>query len=356
VDRRGPTGADIPMFRSRLSPSGLLWAVFAAIALWGLSVPSISGAAEAGKKHESRRPPLVVVRAVGSVPDADARLACRALLDQLRVRCEVRSSRPMDVLASAFDEERGQVDARKALELLFRDRAADALIEIDLTAHDIYEPGKPFVFGLASLSDRIAVISTARLQSRDPDLYAQRLAKLVMHEGGHTFGLHHHDREDCVMRRDPSVASLDEAPTTPCARCRGRFERRAKTLARPGQLALDRARGLLVRHDADAARQLLLGTVWAGEYGPGVLHEFGVAFQKAKQLDDAIGIFQFLVEESPEHARGHVSLAIALHARGHDSDRAAVIRHLERALELRPDWTSIEAHLVSLRAKSSTTR
>ncbi len=255
----------------------------------------------------------------------------------------------MDVLASAVDEDRRQLDARRGLELLFRDRAADALVEIDLTANDIFESGKPFVFGLASLSDRIAIISTARLQSSNPDLYADRLTKLVMHEAGHTFGLRHHDHDDCVMRTDPSVASLDSAPTTPCERCRKRLDRRANTLARPGQLALDRSRGLLARHDPDSARQLLLGTVWAGEYGDALLHEFGIAFQRSGQLDDAIGIFQFLVEESPEHARGHVSLGMALQARDGDGDRANAIAHFERALELRPDWTTVAAHLNALR-------
>ena len=338
------------MSRPRYSFNGLLWAVLAAIALCGLSVPSRAVAEPAAEvRTEPRRPPLVVVRTLGDVPEADARLACRALLEQLRVRCEVRAARPLKVLGPALHGKRQQYDARKSLELLFRDRAGDALVEIDLTNRDIYETGKPFVFGLASLSDRIALISTARLQSADEDTYAQRLTKLVMHEAGHTFGLHHHEHPGCVMRQDPSVASLDEAPTTPCSRCRKRLERRARTFSRPGQLALDRARGMLIRRDPDAARQLLLGTVWAGEYGPTLLHEFGVAFQKSGQLHDAIGIFQFLIDESPEHARGHVSLGVALQARDHDGDREAAIRHFERALELRPDWTTVAAHLSTLR-------
>ncbi|MBV1858249.1 MAG: hypothetical protein KUG77_07545 [Nannocystaceae bacterium] len=334
----------------RFSPRGLLWAVFTAIALCGLGVPAVADAGDSSSTSERSRPPLVVVRTLGDVSDTDARLACRALLAQLRVRCEVRAARPTDALASARDERRAQLDARKGLELLFRDRAADALIEIDLTSDDIFEEGKPFVFGLASLSDRIAIISTARLQSRDPSLYADRLTKLVMHEAGHTFGLHHHADDDCVMRRDPSVVSLDDAPTTPCRRCRSKLQRRARILSRPGQLALDRARGLLVRRDPDTARQLLLGTVWADEYGSALLHEFGIAFQKSGQIHDAIGIFQFLVEESPEHARGHVSLGIALQARDNAGDRPKAIAHFERALELRPEWTTVAAHLHALQA------
>ncbi len=346
------------MSRSHLSLHGLLWTVLAAIALCGVSVPSVAAAGPAAKSGvktaESPRPPLVVVRAVGDVPDADARLACRALLAALSVRCEVRAARALGELRASADADRGQLDARQALELLYRDRAADALIELDLTRQDIFEAGKPFVFGLASLSDRVALISTARLAADDASTYEDRLAKLVMHEAGHTFGLHHHDNGDCVMRQDPSVASLDEAPKTPCARCRKKLERRTKTFARPGQLALDQARGHLVRDDAAAARQLLLGTVWAGEYGAGLLHEFGVAFHKAGQLDDAIGIFKFLVEESPDHARGHVSLGIAYQARGADGDRGHAIRHFERALELRPEWTTVASHLSDLQSRSST--
>lgn len=346
-----PGSVFVVMFRPRFSLGGLLWAAFAAIALCGLGASSVAAADDSVAASDNSRPPLVVVRTVGNVSDADARLACRALLAQLQVRCEVRAARPTDVLASAFDAKRAQVDARKGLELLFRDRAADALIEIDLTSDDIFEDGKPFVFGLASLSDRVTIISTARLQASDASLYADRLTKLVMHEAGHTFGLHHHDNEDCVMRRDASVVSLDDAPTRPCRRCRGKLQRRARTLSRPGQLALDRSRGLLVRHDPDTARQLLLGTVWAGEYGSALLHEFGIAFQKSGQLDDAIGIFQFLIEESPNHARGHVSLGIALQARGNSGDRAKAIAHFERALELRPQWTTVAAHLDALQAQ-----
>lgn len=343
------------MFRPRLSLGGLLWTAFAAFALCGLGVPALAASEQPVPASDRVRPPLVVVRTVGAVSDADARLACRALLAQLQVRCEVRGGRPTDVLASAFDTKRAQIDARKGLELLFRDRTADALVEIDLTADDIFEDGKPFVFGLASLSDRIAIISTARLQSSDGRVYADRLTKLVMHEAGHTFGLHHHAADHCVMRRDPSVVSLDDAPTTPCQRCHSKLLRRAQALARPGQLALDRARGLLVRRDPDAARQLLLGTVWAGEYESALLHEFGVAFHKSGQLDDAIGIFQFLVEESPSHARGHVSLGIALEARANTGDRAKAIAHFERALELRPDWTTVSVHLGALIAEPGPT-
>lgn len=303
----------------------------------------------AQRQASKPRPPLVIVRTIGSMPEASARLACRALLAQLNVRCEIRGSRSVVDLSEALDADRDQLDARAALELMFRDRAADALIEINLTRADIFESNKPFVFGLASLSDRIALISMARLETADQDVFAARLTKLVMHEAGHTFGLHHHDDEDCVMRQDPSVASLDDAPTTPCKRCHDKLARRADRLSRPGQLALDRARSHLARDEAATARQLLLGTVWADAYNDAVLHDFGMAFQNAGQLDDAIGIFKFLVENTPAHARAHVSIAIAYEARGSQGDLARAIAHLDRAAKLRPDWSTVAAHRDRLR-------
>ncbi len=339
------------MSRPRVTLSGLVWAAFAALAVVAFSVPATARSkrgAPVTRAAAKPRPPLVVVRTIGEVSDTEARQACRALLAQLPVRCELRASRSVVDLGEALNDERGQIDARAALDLLFVDRAADALVEINLTSVDIFEPGKPFVFGLASLSDRVALISTARLLDDDRTVFADRVTKLVMHEGGHTFGLHHHDHEDCVMRQDPSVESLDDAPTTPCVRCRKRLERRARLLARPGQLALDRARGFLARDDAATARKLLLGTVWAGEYEDALLHDFGVAFQSVGELEDAIGIFKFLIEESPEHARGHVSLGVTYQTRAADGDVERAIQHFERALELRPEWTTVAAHLEGL--------
>ncbi len=347
------------MFRLPPVLRGLLWTVLVAFAAGLVATPAGASPSPATPRRGQnpteadrgaeiavvRRPPLVVVRGIGSVSEDAARLSCRALLAQLPVRCEIRASRSGADLAPALDQDRGQLDARRALERLFRDRAPDALVEINLTQTDIFEPGKPFVFGLASLSDRVALISLARLEADRDDVFAERLTKLVMHEAGHTLGLHHHDDPGCVMRQDPSVASLDEAPTTPCARCHKRLSRRAKRFSRPGQLALDRARSHLTRGEASTARQLLLGTVWADEYDDGLLLDFGVAFHRAGELDDAVGIFKFLVENSPAHARGHVNLGLAYQSRGHAGDLKLAIRHFERALELHPEWTTVAAHL-----------
>jgi predicted Zn-dependent protease len=331
---------------------GLLWTAFvASIAMVGSPSPA-SARSDEVQAEDGSRPPLVVVRALGNnTPTEALRLACRTLLASFPVRCEIRSSRSFVEVRQAWSDKRQQLDAREALELLFRDRASHALAEINVTAVDIYEPAKPFVFGLASLTDRVAVVSLARIGGRHT---TDRLRKLVLHETAHTLGLHHHDDVDCVMRQDPTVASLDTAPKRPCAKCRTELARSAKHLARPGQIALDRGRSHLIRGEAEAARSLLLGTVWAQDYDAEVLTEFGVAFHDAHHWDDAVGVLKFVVQElDPDNAQAHVHLGLAYQMRGKDGDIDRAIRHFERAVELKPEWTTVAAHINVLQAPSA---
>jgi predicted Zn-dependent protease len=328
------------MKRTVTAIRGLLWTAFAAsIALMGSPSRASARTDETVAVAEETRPPLVVVRALGNVPTEATRLACRSLLKRYPVRCEIRASRSFVEVRGAWSDKRQQLDAREALELLFRDRAGDALAEINI----IYEPAKPFVFGLASLTDRVAIVSLSRIGGANT---AERLRKLVLHETAHTLGLHHHDDDDCVMRQDPTVESLDMAPSKPCAKCRKTLTKASQHLARPGQIALDRGRSFLIRGEAEAARSLLLGTVWAQDYDVDVLTEFGVAFHEAKQWDDAVGVLKFVVQELDDtHAEAHVHLGLAYQFRGHRGDLDRAIEHFERAVELKPEWTTVAAHL-----------
>lgn len=332
---------------------GLLWtALVATIVMMGRPAPASARADEAQGEIDGPRPPLVVVRALGNnTPTEALRLACRTLLSTYPVRCEIRASRSFIDVRKAWSDKRQQLDAREALELMFRDRASDAVAEINITAVDIFEPAKPYVFGLASLTDRVAVVSLARIGGRKT---SDRLRKLVLHETAHTLGLHHHDDEDCVMRQDPTVASLDAAPRRPCAQCRRELAASAQHLARPGQIALDRGRSHLIRGESEAARTLLLGTVWAQEYDAEVLTEFGVAFHEAQKWDDAVGVLKFVVQElDADNARAHVHLGLAYQMRGNEGDIDRAIEHFERAVQLKPEWTTVAAHINVLQAPSA---
>ena len=91
---------------------------------------------------------------------------------------------------------------------------------------DLFIPILTFVFGEAQLSDRSALISICRLRQRfyglpeDRDLLYARCEKEAIHELGHTFGLHHCSRYDCVMRSSNSVEQIDLKSNLFCRSCR----------------------------------------------------------------------------------------------------------------------------------------
>ncbi|TPV94813.1 MAG: hypothetical protein B7733_13450 [Myxococcales bacterium FL481] len=190
---------------------------------------------------EPVRAPLIVVRALGPVPADQLRLTCRSLEIRLPVRCEIRTAPGAAEFAEAWVASRSQYDGRVMLEKIFADRDVDAHVELLLTTRDIYEQNKAYVFGLANLRDRVAVISTARIEDGSARS-RRRLVKLVHHEVGHTFGLGHHHHEDCVMRTDGTPTSLDTAPVAPCERCRSALLTRINRLAGREALVRDRAR------------------------------------------------------------------------------------------------------------------
>lgn len=299
------------------------------------------------------RPPLVVVRALGPVPSQLLRTPCRVLLAEHAVRCVVRSGLAMTDVLGAWDVDRAQLDARRALDASFEHRSRDAVVELHVTALDLYEPGKAYVFGLASLPDRTAILSLSRLEGAEPGQEAERLRTLVRHEFGHAVGLEHHDVEDCVMRQDSTVASLDEAPEGPCVACLRGLERRLEALGRPGQTALDRARGLLVRERKDEARQTLVEALRSHPPDVELLDAFGRLFYEAGQYDEAIALLRQAVSREPGRASTYVQLGLAYEHRGRDGDLTRAVGSFEHALALRPDWEKVSEHLADTRAELS---
>ncbi|MBI4954001.1 MAG: hypothetical protein HY908_18405, partial [Myxococcales bacterium] len=99
---------------------------------------------------------------------------------------------------------------------------ADAMALISFTASDLWPGmGWNFVFGQASLGDRIGVWSIHR--NGDPAAGAEgfrqvllRTMRIAVHETGHMFSLEHCTRYRCVMN---GVNSLDEADRTPAWLC-----------------------------------------------------------------------------------------------------------------------------------------
>ena len=324
-------------------------AVGLAVGAGAIAAPASATGPRAEAPVPAVRPPLVIVRGLGPVPKRSLQRACEVLLDRYPVRCEIRGSRSVFDAIAAWDTKREQLDARLTLHALVPLRGPDVGVEVNLTTADVFEDGKPFVFGLASLLDRVALVSLARL-GNDPVLREERVATLVLHEVGHTLGLPHHDHADCVMRQDGTVASLDTAPGDLCETCRSDLRRTAEELGRPGGLGLDRTKAHLARGDDHRAREELVTALWSGATSDSeLLNQFATAFLEAGLVNESISVLRFVVATQPDFALGHVNLAVAYEARGKDGDLDHAVHHYDTARALRPEWDLLDTYLHTLR-------
>src|SRR5207248_460192 len=106
---------------------------------------------------------------------------------------------------------------------------ADAFCVLAITMEDLYpEPSWNFVFGQASLHDRVGVYSFARYdpafygQSRAPGyeaLLLRRSCKVLAHETSHMFGLTHCTFFHCLMNGSNHLAESDRRPLHLCPVC-----------------------------------------------------------------------------------------------------------------------------------------
>lgn len=108
---------------------------------------------------------------------------------------------------------------------------ADAFCLLGVTWQDLYpHPSWNFVFGQASLRDRVGIYSFARYapdfatgQSEnaddDPALMLRRSCKVLSHETGHMFGLAHCIYYDCVLDGSNNLREADARTVHLCPVC-----------------------------------------------------------------------------------------------------------------------------------------
>lgn len=97
----------------------------------------------------------------------------------------------------------------------------DAAALIAFTAEDLYpDETMNFVFGQASLENRVGVWSLHRLKEGGrAELFLIRTLKIAMHETGHMFSMLHCTKYHCVMSGSNGMFETDSHPLDACPEC-----------------------------------------------------------------------------------------------------------------------------------------
>lgn len=159
------------------------------------------------------------------LPSQDVALVRRALtaLTGRETRLLPRTALP----AAAYYPPRRRYRAEKLLDFLDTRLPPDGARILGLTGVDISTTKGPVfdwgLLGLGRLDGASSVISEfrCRMKSRGPAHARERLAKVAVHEAGHTLGLEHCPNRGCLMEdAEGRVATCDREYDF-CPRCRG---------------------------------------------------------------------------------------------------------------------------------------
>jgi len=103
------------------------------------------------------------------------------------------------------------------LDLLRHRIPEDAFCIIGITTEDLY-PSESwnFVFGQASLTDRVGVYSFARYGGGTNELTLRRSCKVLTHETAHMFGMMHCIWNRCILNGSNHLAETDARPMHLC--------------------------------------------------------------------------------------------------------------------------------------------
>jgi archaemetzincin len=137
-------------------------------------------------------------------------------------------------LSEFYNPKRNQYDANLLLKEIHNHYAENTLKTIGLFNVDLFIPILTFLFGQALLNGNTGIVSVYRLRNErygmkpDEQLFLDRIRKEVIHELGHTFGLIHCNRPECVMRSSTYVEDIDQKSHRLCMSCLKLVEKNLK--------------------------------------------------------------------------------------------------------------------------------
>lgn len=124
------------------------------------------------------------------------------------------------VYPSRINHGRKQFQIYPILDTILNNLPNNSFCTIAVTKTDLYPDEKwNFVFGMADLKERVGIFSFNRYAIEDTVLFRKRCVKVLTHEIGHMFGLHHCIKYQCNMNGSNSLAETDSHPLYLCPEC-----------------------------------------------------------------------------------------------------------------------------------------
>jgi archaemetzincin len=190
------------------------------LGLGALAALGSSATATAGTKRS-----VFYLQPLGAeLPAEDVHLVRDALVGIIGL--ETRLLRPTDLPGTAFYPPRRRYRAERLLDFLDTRLPPDGARILGLTGVDISTEKGSFrdwgILGLGRIGGASSVISEfrCRMRARGPVNARERLAKVAVHEAGHTLGLEHCPTRGCLMEdAEGQVATCDREYDF-CDRCR----------------------------------------------------------------------------------------------------------------------------------------
>jgi archaemetzincin len=179
---------------------------------------------QAARGDASGRRRLYIQPLGRELPDADVSLVLTALRELYGL--EVRMLARCDLPAAAYYAPGKRYRADVLLDFLAPLLPVDGLRILGLTGVDISTTkGKVYdwgVLGLGSLDGASGVLSSFRCHKRASSAQhaRERLAKVAVHETGHTLGLDHCPRRGCLMEDADGTVLTTDREYDLCPRCR----------------------------------------------------------------------------------------------------------------------------------------